>query len=44
MNLLLHGIGGESEEDLPVVTKDVMTFAQPTMIASMTDDARSVTK
>ncbi|MBL9171380.1 MAG: SAM-dependent DNA methyltransferase [Verrucomicrobiales bacterium] len=25
MNLLLHGIGGESEEDLPVVTKDALT-------------------
>ena len=24
MNLLLHGIGGESEEDLPVVTKDAL--------------------
>ena len=25
MNLLLHGIGGESEEDLPVVTKDALS-------------------
>ncbi|HNX52230.1 MAG TPA: class I SAM-dependent DNA methyltransferase [Pontiellaceae bacterium] len=25
MNLLLHGIGGESEEELPVVTKDALT-------------------
>lgn len=25
MNLLLHGIGGESEEDLPVATKDALT-------------------
>jgi len=25
MNLLLHGIGGESEKDLPVVTKDALT-------------------
>jgi type I restriction enzyme M protein len=25
MNLLLHGIGGESEEDLPVITKDALT-------------------
>jgi len=24
MNLLLHGIGGESEDDLPVVTKDAL--------------------
>ncbi len=24
MNLLLHGIGGDSEEDLPVVTKDAL--------------------
>ena len=24
MNLLLHGIGGESEEDLPVVTRDAL--------------------
>jgi type I restriction enzyme M protein len=24
MNLLLHGIGGESDEDLPVVTKDAL--------------------
>ena len=24
MNLLLHGIGGESEQDLPVVTKDAL--------------------
>jgi len=24
MNMLLHGIGGESEEDLPVVTKDAL--------------------
>jgi len=24
MNLLLHGIGGESEEDLPVITKDAL--------------------
>ncbi len=24
MNLLLHGIGGESTEDLPVVTKDAL--------------------
>jgi len=24
MNLLLHGIGGELEENLPVVTKDVL--------------------
>jgi len=24
MNLMLHGIGGESEEDLPVVTKDAL--------------------
>jgi type I restriction enzyme M protein len=24
MNLLLHGIGGESEEDMPVVTKDAL--------------------
>jgi type I restriction enzyme M protein len=24
MNLLLHGIGGESEEDIPVVTKDAL--------------------
>ncbi len=24
MNLLLHGIGGELEEDLPVVTKDAL--------------------
>jgi type I restriction enzyme M protein len=24
MNLLLHGIGGEAEEDLPVVTKDAL--------------------
>jgi type I restriction enzyme M protein len=25
MNLLLHGIGGEAEEDLPVVTKDALS-------------------
>jgi type I restriction enzyme M protein len=25
MNLLLHGIGGESEKELPVVTKDALT-------------------
>jgi len=25
MNLLLHGIGGESEEELPVVTKDALS-------------------
>jgi len=24
MNLMLHGIGGDSEEDLPVVTKDAL--------------------
>ena len=24
MNLLLHGIGGDSEEDLPVVTRDAL--------------------
>ena len=24
MNLLLHGIGGDLEEDLPVVTKDAL--------------------
>ena len=36
MNLLLHGIGGELEETLPVVTKDALAakHGEPTFAAT----------